>query len=50
MLKYVNTYCTNGVMYVFMYVCIVYVCMGTFKGARGREEGNRRRSHRLREL
>ncbi len=54
MLKYVNTYCTNGVMYVLcMYLCMYvffYVCMGTFKGARGREEGNRRRSHRLREL
>jgi len=41
------TVCTY---FVYIYVCILYVCMGTFKGARGREEGNRRRRHRPREM
>jgi hypothetical protein len=53
MLKYVNTYCTYllyvRILYISMYV-FLNVCMGTFKGARGREEGNRRRRHRRREM
>jgi hypothetical protein len=32
-------------MYVWDRDVCSYVCMGTFKGARGREEGNRRHRH-----